>query len=155
MNWGVRMCPYPPRRVPCHRRVVRDVLGDHAAGPDDASLANRDSGADDDPAAQPAVFADALANRDSGADDDPAAQPAVFADADAVAGFDGLSAFYVIKRMLRREQLDLGTNQHMVFNVDVGPVQEHAIEVDEDAFADMEVAAVIAIERRCYEASFT
>ena len=56
--------------------------------------------------------------------------------------------------MLRREQLDLGTNQHMVFNVDVGPVQEHAIEVDEDAFADMEVAAVIAIERRRNEASF-
>lgn len=133
MNWGVRMCPYPPRRVPCHRRIVRNVLGDHAAGPDDA----------------------ALANRDSGADDDPAAQPAVFADADAVAGFDGLSAFYVIKRMLRREQLDLGTNQHMVFNVDVGPVQEHAIEVDEDAFADVEVAAVIAIERRRNEASFT
>ena len=133
MNWGVRMCPYPPRRVSCHRRVVRDVLGDHAAGPDDA----------------------ALANRDPGADDDPAAQPAVLADADAVAGFDGLSAFYVIKWMLRREQLDLGTNQHMVFNVDVGPVQEHAIEIDEDVFADVEVAAVIAIERRCYEASFT
>ena len=57
--------------------------------------------------------------------------------------------------MLRREQLDFGTNQHMVFNVDVGPVQEHAIEVDEDAFADMEVAAVIAIERRRNEASFT
>lgn len=133
MDWGVRKCPYLPRRVSCHRRVVRDILGDHAAGSDDTSLANRDPGADDDPAAQPAVLA----------------------DADAVAGFDGLPAFHIIQWMLRREQLDLGTNQHMVFNVDVGPVQEHAIEIDEDAFADVEVAAVIAIERRCYEASFT
>ena len=53
--------------------------------------------------------------------------------------------------MVRGEQLYLGPYQRIAPDTDRSQIEEDAVEIDERAFADMDVVAVIAVKGRADE----
>src|SRR5690606_2227361 len=116
--------------------ALRDVAGADAAGTDGGAIADGDAAKDNSAGADPAV----LANGDRPVDAVGAGAPAGLGiDADALGGIDG---------MPRRQELHPGPDRTAIADADVGPVEEDAVEIDEDVVADMDVPAVLEGERR-------
>src|SRR5579883_333148 len=88
-----------------------------------------------------------VANGDTGADDRSATDPHVRANHHGLAEFAGLAQFG-IEGMCRGVDLHGRANQCASANAHFADVQHHTIEVEVDAFAEMNLGAVVAIEWR-------
>ena len=70
-------------------------------------------------------------------------KPCVIANSDRIGRLYGVAPVEIVHRMLWREQLAVGPNEHMVANGDVGATKKCAVVVDEHMFTDMIAAGVI------------
>src|SRR5690625_162087 len=119
-----RYAPDHPAGVACGEDVFGDVPGYHTAGPDD--------GAGTDPHA--------------GANYRPAAHPDIRTDLDRLAGLL-LTPQQGIHRVGRRVELDSRAKEAVVANPYFTDVEDDAVEVEEDLLAQVDVRAVVTVER--------
>lgn len=110
-------------RVARREDVGGNVSDDHAARADGRIVANRDTGADDGPAANP----DVAANGDGMGQLRPG---------DALGGVEGVR---------RGVNLHGGAEHRVLANADNVTVENHAVEVHVDLIAQVEVASVVAV----------
>src|SRR5690606_18519470 len=122
----VRQLPDHPTGITGCKYIRRNVAGYHAAGTDYATRANGDTWIDDGAAADPDVVLNPH-------------RPGRFQPG---------SAYCCIQRMGGGIDLHCRANQHVVADLHLGTVQYHAIEVEEDGLAQVNVAAVVALEWR-------
>src|SRR5215471_5037479 len=125
--WLLRDLPDNPAGVPGGEHAVRDVPGDHAPSPDDRLRAELHAGADDRPAADPHIGTD----------------------------LDGLgvlllAAQFGVQRVRGGVDLDRRAEQREVSDLHHAHVEDHAVEVEEDPFAQQDVRAVVTEERRLH-----
>lgn len=104
----------------------RDIAHDHRSSPDHASVSYRNAGADDSPGADPHIVADGNGQHI----------------------FERRTALFGINGMLRRVDQDARRKHDVAADPHLRPVEDHAIEIDEDMIAEMDVVSVIALERR-------
>jgi hypothetical protein len=117
--------------VACDDNHGRDIFGDHSAGSDDGAVADCDSGEEDGAAADP----DAVADGDGQAELGPV-------EAVAQGG---------VERVAGAVDLDVGAEQDVVADGHLGAVQDDAPEVHVAVGAELDVEAVVALERRLDE----
>ena len=101
-----------------------DVVGDYGAGSNDS----------------------VVADSDAGQEDGSAADPDVAADADGLAGFEVGAAGLGIAGMVGGVDLDGWADLGAVADLDGVDVEQDAVEVEEDAAAEVDVVAVVAEE---------
>ena len=104
--------------------VGGNVVGHHATGSNDSTVANRHTGADGDIAAQPAI----LSNNNG------------------IGRLNGLAPLQVVDGVLRGVERTIGSNECAVADGDVARIEKHTVVVDEDAFAQVQAVAVVAVE---------
>ena len=108
----------------CHR-VGRNILHHYAACTDDATVTDGYS----------------WANRDT------TSQPAVFADGYRRASLNRFATLNIINRMIRSQELAIGTDLRVRTDGDHAPVEHRAVVVDEDVLAQLDTMPVVAMER--------
>ena len=114
------------RRVADYGDAWGDVVGDHAASSDDG----------------------VVADGDAGENDGASADPDVASDADRLAGFEVGAAGFGVTGVVGSVDLDGRADLSAVADLDGIDVEEDAVEVEEDAGAEMDVVAVVAEEGR-------
>ena len=111
-------------RIAYGHRVRRNIFDHHASCTNDTTVANRHSWADRHTASQPAVFANGYRR----------------------ASLYGFAAFDVVHRMVRSQELAVGTNLSVGTDGDDASVEHGAVVVDKDIFAQLDAMPVVAME---------
>src|SRR5882757_4053332 len=115
-----------PGRISRHGRTGRNIPRDHAASADQR----------------------AVTDGDSGQDDGTAADPDVAADPDRAAEFQPGAPGRGVARVVGGIDLHRGPDLGAIADHDLDDVEDHAIEIEEHAVAEADIAAVVAAERR-------
>ena len=90
----------------------------------------------------------AIADRDAGADNRSAADPAVGTDGDGARMFAARAALEVMEWMMRGVDLYGGADECVVADADPAAVKEGATGIDVDIVAEADAVAVVAMEGR-------
>lgn len=90
----------------------------------------------------------AIADRDAGADNRSAADPAVGADGDGARMLAARAALEIIQWVMGRVDLYGGADEGVVADADPSAVEEGAAGIDVDAVAEADAVAVVAVEGR-------
>ena len=114
------------RRITGDYYIIGDVVGDDRTG----------------------SYDDAVADGHARADDHSAAEPAVIANTDRFACLYGLPALQIVMRMIRRQQLAVGSDERVGTDGDTSAVQEHTIEIDHRTLAYADSVTMVAVEWR-------
>lgn len=111
------------------QRVVGNVFCHHTSRRDDASVADGHTRTD---------------NHSS-------SQPAVLADDDGIGRFFFFPAFHVVHRVLGGIEQAVWFNERMLPDADIPGIEHGAVAVDEHIFRQLDVRAVVVMERRQME----
>ena len=114
------------RRIADSQRIGRNISGHDTARPDNAAVTDRHSGKNDRSSPNPAV----LSNRYR------------------IRIFFRLPPFPIIKRMMRRINLHIGSNLRIIAYCNAGAVQKGASGVDIDMFPQPDPMSVVTMKRR-------
>jgi len=90
----------------------------------------------------------ARADRHAGQHDHTAAQPDVFADGDRFGRFEPALSLPRLDRVRRRQQLQIRPRHHAATKADRRAVEQHTAEVEKYAVLQLDVLAIVAMERR-------
>ena len=92
-----------------------------------------------------------LTNRHARADDGAAAKPDVASDADRLGRPKLVASRLGLDRVNRREQLDIRTDLHVVADVDLSNIERDQAEVREGPRTNVDVHAIVDVQRRAYD----
>ena len=119
-------------------------LSDDASGISDSKRISRKTAHDDRSCAHDRVVSDG----DARTDHHSTAEPDVVSNRDRLRAFPFRASPLAFQRVRRREELDVGTDLHVVADRDRRHVEGDEAEIDERPRTEADVVAVIAMERR-------
>ena len=87
-----------------------------------------------------------LADGNTQTHNDTPAQLGIIADADRIRGFLRQTSFQIVHGMLRRVQLTIGPNKHMMPNAHISTVQDSTVIIEKRMLTHRDIIAMVAMK---------